>query len=224
MRRTGTLIVAVALVAALASGCQHTVQVQTGTRVVDEQGRVVSEEDQDGLCATRRGGQVPRCHRDPGVETHRALRRGAARDRRRRPGDGRGEARRAPEHLEAVQKGPGAARLDQGRQEGRGRHRRERRRRRFRRRIIGWLHQAAALDGAHGGAHRTGALDARRAQRFLGGQGAARSALGVSAVHGRERLLLRSSSSTPSSSARRPRREAARDFRSSSATPRAPTA
>jgi hypothetical protein len=33
-----------ALVGALASGCQHTVRVQTGTRVVDERGRVVSEE------------------------------------------------------------------------------------------------------------------------------------------------------------------------------------
>lgn len=46
MKRFGRLAVAVALLATLglASACQRTVEVQTGTRVVDSQGRVISED------------------------------------------------------------------------------------------------------------------------------------------------------------------------------------
>ncbi len=46
MRRFGRLMIAVALVATLGlvSACQRTVEVQTGTRVVDAQGRVISED------------------------------------------------------------------------------------------------------------------------------------------------------------------------------------
>ena len=45
MKRFGSLMVAMALVATLglASACQRTVEVQTGTRIVDAQGRVISE-------------------------------------------------------------------------------------------------------------------------------------------------------------------------------------
>lgn len=46
MKRFGSLMVALALVATLglASACQRTVEVQTGTRIVDSQGRVISED------------------------------------------------------------------------------------------------------------------------------------------------------------------------------------
>ena len=46
MKRLGSLMVAVALLATLglASACQRTVEVQTGTRIVDTQGRVISED------------------------------------------------------------------------------------------------------------------------------------------------------------------------------------
>ena len=46
MRRFGRLMIAVALAATLGlvSACQRTVEVQTGTRIVDAQGRVVSED------------------------------------------------------------------------------------------------------------------------------------------------------------------------------------
>ena len=46
MKRFSRLVMALALVATLglASACQRTVEVQTGTRIVDEQGRVISED------------------------------------------------------------------------------------------------------------------------------------------------------------------------------------
>ena len=91
MKRFSRLVMALALVATLglASACQRTVEVQTGTRIVDEQGRVISEDIKTIRVPQETAGAYRSQHDRPARRAQPAgrvtLRRSPERHRSRRP-------------------------------------------------------------------------------------------------------------------------------------------
>ena len=129
MNRLGRLALVMALVASLglASACQRTVEVQTGTRIVDSQGRVISEDIKTRPRSARDGRRLPHQHhraarRRPSPQVAALYAEAQTRDRRRRPQARRDEARRGHRGLAELRQRQEAVGSDQGRQEGHAGH------------------------------------------------------------------------------------------------------